>query len=122
MCGIHYISIQKDVNHYKTKVSLKKVLKVKKKCVFFLLGIVYLKKGLIFELLINHKIINTMKTLSNILTVTFLTALFIYTLIVLTAGLFLTLGFNLPLNDFLLSISGTLFIVSFSYIYTNLNN
>ena len=62
-----------------------------------------------------------MKTLPNILTSIILTALFIYTLIVLTAGLFLTVGYNLPLNDFLLSISGALFIVSFSYIYTNLN-
>lgn len=63
-----------------------------------------------------------MKNLSLIFISAFLTALFIYTLIVLTAGLFLTVGFNLPLNDILLSISGALFIVSFSYIYTNLNN
>lgn len=63
-----------------------------------------------------------MKNLSLIFISAFLTALFIYTLIVLTAGLFLTVGYNLPFNDFLLSISGALFIVSFSYIYTNLNN
>jgi len=61
-----------------------------------------------------------MKTLSNILTVTFLTALFIYTLIVLTAGLFLTLGFELPFNDMTFGIIGACFIASFSKIYTNL--
>lgn len=63
-----------------------------------------------------------MKNLSLIFISAFLTALFIYTLIVLTAGLLLTIGYNLPLNDILFSISGTLFIVSFSCIYTNLNN
>ena len=63
-----------------------------------------------------------MKTLSNILTSTFFAALFIYILIVLTAGLFLTLGYNLPLNDMTFGIFGALFIASFSKIYTNLNN
>jgi len=63
-----------------------------------------------------------MKTLSNILTSTFFTALFIYTLIVLTAGLFLTLGYNLPFNDMTFGIIGACFIGSFSKIYTNLNN
>ena len=63
-----------------------------------------------------------MKTLSNILTSTFFTALFIYTLIVLTAGLFLTIGYNLPFNDMTFGIFGALFIASFSKIYTNLNN
>jgi len=62
-----------------------------------------------------------MKTLSNILTATFLTALFIYTLIVLTAGLFLTLGFNLPLNDMTFGIFGACTILAFSKLYTNFN-
>jgi len=63
-----------------------------------------------------------MKTLSNIFASTFFTALFIYTLILLTAGLFLTVGYNLPLNDMTFGIFGALFIASFSKIYTNLNN
>jgi len=72
--------------------------------------------------LIINKIVNIMKTLTNILTSTFFTALFVYILIVLTAALFLTVGYNLPLNDMTFGIFGALFIASFSKIYTNLNN
>lgn len=62
-----------------------------------------------------------MKNLSLIFISAFLTALFIYTLIVLTAGLFLTLGFNLPFNDMTFGIIGALSILTFSKLYTNFN-
>ena len=85
------------------------MLKVKKKSVFFLFGIVYLKKGLMFVLLINHKIINTMKNTIQI-------SLSILILLIFAYG---ALANFHPLS---LGILGALNIYSFAITYVSLTN